>query len=61
MGYVPKRYLAAGTVTGPIDQPHLLHVHGRSHTGYQSTEQEYQHLAAVREQFTHATRLDEDS
>jgi hypothetical protein len=46
---------------GPqLDQPHLLHVHGRSLIGYQPTEQEYQHLAAVREQFTRATRLDED-
>jgi DNA repair photolyase len=43
-----------------LDQPHLLHAHGRSLTGYQPTEQEHQQLAAVRDQFTRATRFDED-
>ena len=51
---------ALGFQIWELDQPHPLHVHGRSLTGYQPTEQEYQQLAAVREQFTRATRLDED-
>lgn len=51
---------ALGFKISELDQPHLLHVHGRSLTGYQPTEQEHQYLAAVREQFTRATRLDED-
>jgi DNA repair photolyase len=43
-----------------LDQPHLLHAHGRSLTGYQPTEPQRQHLAAVRERFTRITRFDED-
>jgi hypothetical protein len=43
-----------------LDQPHLLHAHGRSFTGYQTDEQEDQHLTVVRDQFTRATRFDED-
>ena len=43
-----------------LDQPHLLHAHGRSLTGYQPTGHEHQQLAAARERFTRATRFDED-
>lgn len=43
-----------------LDQPHLLHAHGRSLTGYQPSADEHSNLAAVREAFTHTTRLDGD-
>lgn len=58
-----KRYAIQHTLGFQIwelDQPHLLHAHGRSLTGHQPSEQEHQRLAAVRAQFTRATRFDED-
>ena len=58
-----KRYAIQHTLGFQIwelDQPHLLHAHGRSLTGYQPTEQEQQELTAIRTQFTHAARFDED-
>ena len=51
---------ALGFQIWELDQPHLLHAHGRSLTGYRPTEQEQHRLAAVRAQFTRATRFDED-
>ena len=58
-----KRYAIQHTLGFQIwelDQPHLLHAHGRSLTGYQPTEQEQQELTAIRTRFTHAARFDED-
>ncbi len=43
-----------------LDQPHLMHAHGRSLTGYQPSDDEREQLAAVRRQFTVAARFDED-
>lgn len=43
-----------------LDQPHYLHAHGRSLTGHGPSAEEQQRLAAIREQFTAATRFDED-
>jgi DNA repair photolyase len=43
-----------------LDQPHLLHAHGRSLTGYQPTGTEQDHLASIRTRFTEAARFDED-
>jgi DNA repair photolyase len=43
-----------------LDQPHYLHAHGRSLTGHGPTDEERQHLAAIRERFTITTRFDED-
>ncbi len=58
-----KRYAIQHTLGFQIwelDQPHLLHAHGRSLTGYRPTEQEQQELTAIRTRFTHASRFDED-
>jgi DNA repair photolyase len=43
-----------------LDQPHLLHAHGRSLTGYDSSNEEQERLTAIRDRFTHAARFDED-
>lgn len=43
-----------------LDQPHFLHAHGRSLTGYQPDDDEQRQLAAIRRQFTAATRFDEN-
>ena len=42
-----------------LDQPHLLHAHGRSLTGYQPAEEEQRQLAAVRDRY-HTARFGED-
>ena len=43
-----------------LDQPHLMHAHGRSLAGYQPSDDEREQLAAVHRQFTVAARFDED-
>jgi DNA repair photolyase len=43
-----------------LDQPHLLHAHGRSLAGYQPSDDEREQLSAVRREFTAAARFDED-
>ncbi|MQA87244.1 MAG: hypothetical protein GEV03_22100 [Streptosporangiales bacterium] len=43
-----------------LDQPHLLHAHGRSRTGYRPTDDERRQLAAVRRRFLDAARFDGD-
>jgi DNA repair photolyase len=43
-----------------LDQPHLLHAHGRSLMGHQPRPEEAQQLAAVRDAFTQQTRFDEN-
>jgi len=43
-----------------LDQPHLLHAHGRSLTGYQPGSDETDTLTAVRHAFTQQARFDED-
>jgi DNA repair photolyase len=43
-----------------LDQPHLLHAHGRALTGHQPPETEYRALDAVRAQFTEAARFTEE-
>ena len=43
-----------------LDQPHLLHAHGRSLTGHSPSIEEEQRLASMRERFTQAARFDED-
>jgi hypothetical protein len=58
-----KRYAIQHTLGFQIwelDQPHLLHAHGRSLAGYEPTEQEQQELTAIRTRFTQAARFDED-
>jgi DNA repair photolyase len=44
-----------------LDQPHLLHAHGRSPAGYQPSAGDQRRLAGIRAQFTHAARFDEDN
>jgi DNA repair photolyase len=41
-----------------LDQPHLLHAHGRSLTGYTPSAAENRQLSEVRAQFTEAARSD---
>jgi DNA repair photolyase len=43
-----------------LDQPHLLHAHGRSLTGYHPTDTEQHHLAKLRERFSQTASFDED-
>jgi DNA repair photolyase len=43
-----------------LDQPHLLHAHGRSLTGHQPKTRELAELDATRARFTHAAVLDDD-
>jgi hypothetical protein len=43
-----------------LDQPHLLHAHGRSLTGYTPSAVENRQLSEVRAQFTEAARSDEE-
>jgi len=43
-----------------LDQPHYLHAHGRSLRGHQTDPDQVAEIAAVRDQFAHAARHEDD-
>jgi DNA repair photolyase len=49
---------ALGFQIWELDQPHLLHAHGRALTGYQPSPAELRQLDDIRTQFTEQSRLD---
>jgi hypothetical protein len=51
---------ALGFQIWELDQPHLLHAHGRALTGYQPASSELRQLDAARAQFTEQARFDEE-
>jgi hypothetical protein len=51
---------ALGFQIWELDQPHLLHAHGRALTGYQPAPSELRQLAAARARFTEQARSDEE-
>jgi DNA repair photolyase len=58
-----RRYAIQHTLRHQIwelDQPHYLHAHGRSLLGHDPDPDQVARIAAVREQFAHAARYEDD-
>jgi DNA repair photolyase len=58
-----RRYAIQHTLRHQIwelDQPHYLHAHGRSLLGHDTDPDQAARIAAVREQFAHAARYEDD-
>ncbi|RJL24036.1 hypothetical protein D5H75_31480 [Bailinhaonella thermotolerans] len=58
-----RRYAIQHTLRHQIwelDQPHMLHAHGRSLTGHQPSDEELQQFNLIRQQFETAARFDDD-
>ncbi|HLL68044.1 MAG TPA: hypothetical protein VK453_20355 [Micromonosporaceae bacterium] len=58
-----RRYAIQHTLRHQIwelDQPHYLHAHGRSLLGHQADPDQAAHITAVRTEFEHAARYEDD-